>query len=172
MKRILWLIEVLCLAVAVCVMGSMAGASEPTLCDYRAYGIDAGKFFVYLTRDTPYTLWNRWPETGPSRTAVSPHGPLQAIYVNAAAYAALSKKEKMAFGSLIVMENRGRDGKVDNLAVRIKLKGYYPEEGDWYWFSFRSDGTAAEEGRVASCIGCHGKMRDNDHLLSLTAGEK
>jgi hypothetical protein len=163
------LLPTLAFVIGLGVSGIAAGGDEPNPCDYKEFGLDAGKFFLYLTKDTPYTKWRHWPEREKSRPAGAPHGPYIATYVNAAAYESIAKKEKMAFGALIVMENRGADKNLRNLAARIKIKGYNPAGGDWYWFAFAPDGTATAEGRAGACIGCHGKEKTDDYVMGAPA---
>ncbi len=79
------------------------------------------------------------------------------------------KKEKMAYGSLIVMENRGADNKLRTLTARIKIRGYNPAGGDWYWFDFAPDGTTTTEGKAGACIGCHGMGKADDYALGASA---
>ncbi len=160
------LLTALVIAVGLSCPGFAGEAGESRPCDYKAFGLDGAKFFLYLTKDTPYTAWRPWPDREPMAPATEPHGQFTAAYVNPAAYESITKREKMAYGSLIVMENRDREKKLKNLAVRIKIKGYNPEAGDWYWFLFAPDGTVSAEGRVGACIGCHGKMRANDFVMA------
>jgi len=149
--------------------GGAAVGDEPCPCDYKAFGLDAAKFFLYLTKDTPYTKWRHWPNGGKARPAEDPHGPFVVTYLNTAAHESIKKKEKMAFGSLIVMENRGADKNLRNLTVRIKIKGYNPTGGDWYWFAFTPEGKATAEGRAGACIGCHEKGKADDYVMGVPA---
>ncbi|MDA8125116.1 MAG: cytochrome P460 family protein [Deltaproteobacteria bacterium] len=129
------------------------------------FGLDGPKFFLYLTKDTPYTRWPLWPGEGRDRPAGEPHGPYRTLYVNPAASAALTRGEPLPFGSLLVMENRAADKSLRNLAVRIKLKGYHPEAGDWYWFLFSPDGSLQAEGKPGTCIACHSGAKDRDFVM-------
>jgi hypothetical protein len=155
------------LAAVFCGSVVAGGAGGPSSCDYRHFGLDGSKFFLYMTKDTPYTKWSPWPgrsKTSSARTP-SPHGPLVTTYVNPAAQGSLARKEGLAFGSLIVMENRSDDGKLTSLDARIKIKGYNPARGDWYWFRFAPDGTISAEGKAASCLACHEQRRGNDYVM-------
>lgn len=164
--------KLLVIAVVAAVLGAAGGAgrgrAEPSPCDYKEFGLDAAKFFVYLTKDTPYRLWRHWPGREAARPQ-GPHGPRAVIYVNPAAYEAIVRKDTMTFGSLIVMENRNPDESLRSLSVRIKIKGYNPEGGDWYWFAFAPDGTAQAEGRAGVCLGCHGKGKADDYIMGSPA---
>ena len=117
-------------------------------CDYKAFGLDAAKFFIYLTKDTPYAQVAGLAEPGGRHARQRRRtGRLSVAYVNPAAYESITKKENMAYGSLIVMENRGADQKLRNLTARIKIKGYNPKGGDWYWFALpRWDGDCGGQG--------------------------
>lgn len=160
------LLPVLIIAAGLTVPSFAGSGDQPAPCDYKAFGLDAPKFFLYLTKDTPYTRWRLWPNRGSAAPAPEPHGPFVATYVNPAAYEAIGKREGMAFGSVIVMESRDAANNLKNLAVRIKIKGYNPEAGDWYWFEYAPDGTASAEGKAGACIGCHAKVRANDFVMT------
>ena len=159
------LLPLLVVAIGLGIAG-FAGSDDSRPCDYREFGLDGEKFFLYLTKDTPYTKWELWPGTEPAAPARGPHGPFLTRYVNPAAYQSIVKGQGMAFGSLVVMENRGADGRLGSLAVKIKIKGYNPEAGDWYWFFFGPDGKIEAEGKAGRCISCHGGMKANDFVMT------
>ena len=135
-------------------------------CDYKTYGLDAEKFFRYLTQDTPYTSWQLWPGKEKLYRGKEPHGALLTTYVNPVAYGSLTQRDGMAFGSLIVVENYSPDKKLTDLTVRIKIKGYNPRAGDWHWFHYAPDGKVIAAGRVDRCIDCHGKMKEDDYIMT------
>jgi hypothetical protein len=137
--------------------GPAVCADSPSPCDIKAFGLDAGKFYLYLTKDTPYPAWQVWPDRVIIRRADSPHGPLAVIYVNPAAYESLSAGEEPKAGSLIVMENRMEDGSIRGLSVRMKIRGYNPAGNDWYWLEYDGEGKALAEGRGHECLACHGR---------------
>ncbi|MGE5893183.1 MAG: cytochrome P460 family protein [bacterium] len=135
-------------------------------CDYKKYGLDAEKFFIYLTKDTPYTSWQLWPDKGKLQPGKEPHGSFLSTYVNPVAYESITQKKDMAFGSLIVVENYGPDKKLIDLSVKIKIKGFNPVAGDWHWFHYAPDGKVMETGKIGACIECHGKMKENDYIMT------
>lgn len=132
-------------------------ADAPSPCDIKTFGLDAGKFYLYLTKDTPYPSWQVWPGKGAMRQADNPHGPRVTTYVNPAAYESIAAGEELKPGSLIVMENRGQDGSVKGLSVRLKIKGYNPAGDDWYWLQYNAEGKAVVEGKGDECLACHGR---------------
>lgn len=136
------------------------GWADSGLCNYRRYGLDAGKFFLYITKDTPYTSWQTWPEKTKTAPAGGPHGAFHTTYVNPVAYASIIEKEGMKFGSVIVMESFGPDKEPAHIYAKLRIKGYDPESGDWYWFKFGLDGKALAEGKDESCLACHRKKNE------------
>jgi hypothetical protein len=158
------LVLLLILAPVFCVCAQ--GEDPTTSCDVKKAGLDPVKFHVYLTRDTPYTSWPRWPGTSAMRTGNPPHGALLATYVNFAALRSIEEGKGMAFGSLVVTEDLGSDGKLLTVSAMLKIKGYHPEEGDWHWFQYDAGGAVLACGRTASCINCHRSRRENDYLMT------
>lgn len=142
------------------------GWGESSLCDYKQYGLDGDKFFLYFTKDTPYPSWQLWPDKGKLRAAEEPHGAFLTTYVNPAAYRSITRKEGMAYGSLVVTENRDADMRLLNLTAKIKIKGYNPPGGDWYWFQYTPEGKIMAEGKAGACIACHGKRETNDFVMT------
>jgi len=138
----------------------------PFRCDVKRVGLDAEKFYIYFTKDTPYTSWQLWPEKEKLRRAGGSHGDFLTAYVNPAAYRSIVNKDGMAFGSLIVTENYGPDKKLKELAVMLRIKGYSPDAGDWYWLRYSPDGKVLAEGRAGNCISCHGTNNDNDYIMT------
>ncbi|HYQ48478.1 MAG TPA: hypothetical protein VEP69_05390, partial [Thermodesulfovibrionales bacterium] len=89
-----------CVTAVVVAAGLHARAGEPSPCDIREFGLDAGKFYLYLTQDTPYTRWQLWPGgSSIMRTADSPHGPVVTTYVNPAAHESLAAGQELKPGS-------------------------------------------------------------------------
>lgn len=139
---------------------------EPLPCNVKQVGIDAAKFYIYLTQDTPYTSWVFWSGKNKLSPGKEPHGTFLTTYVNPAAHRSITGKERMAYGSLIVMENYDTEKKLTGLTVMLKIKGYNPQAGDWYWFHYDQKGTVLATGRVASCIDCHRSQSGNDYLMT------
>jgi hypothetical protein len=113
-------------------------------CDVKKAGLNAAKFFIYFTQDTPYTSWELWPGMGRLRRGKEPHGAFLTTYVNPVAHRSITGKGGMAFGSLIVVENHGADKKPADLTVLIKIKGYNPDAGDIFSKFKAGDGGLTE----------------------------
>lgn len=143
-----------------------AGRDEPLPCDYKRIGLDAAKFYIYLTLDTPYTSWALWPGKGKLSLGRAPHGAYLTTYVNPVARQSIESGKGMAFGSLIVTENYDVDKKLTGLMVRLKIKGYNPPAGDWYWFHYGPRGAVRAAGRAETCIDCHRSNNENDFVMT------
>ncbi|HYQ47692.1 MAG TPA: hypothetical protein VEP69_01380, partial [Thermodesulfovibrionales bacterium] len=74
----------------------------------------------------------------------------------------LASGQELKAGSLIVMENRERDGSIRGLSVRLRIKGYHPAGNDWYWLQYDRTGKATCEGRGYECLRCHCRGKEND----------
>ena len=62
----------------------------------------------------------------------------------------------MPNGAILIKEDFAKDRTtLLSLTVMYKVEGYNPQEGDWFWASYNSQGRAAESGKVQSCIECH-----------------
>ena len=132
----------------------------------------------------PYTDWAF--ETGVPAgfyTGTPPHGLVLRSFINdIVAEAAGSGAAAFPEGSLIVKENHmpgdvdvasmarhaaveGFEGNLDTLTYMVKLPGYNPEAGDWFWAKQQPDGTILAAGKPDGCIGCHGQVADNDYVF-------
>lgn len=143
-----------------------ADDDEPLPCDYKRIGLDATKFYIYLTQDTPYTSWSLWPGKGKLSPGRAPHGAYVTTYVNPAARQSIESGAAMAFGSLIVTENYDADKKLIGLMARLKVKGYNPPAGDWYWFHYGPRGEVLAAGQTQTCIDCHRAKNENDFVMT------
>lgn len=163
--------RILALFLAGCLSGAGIAAfaqdrGEPLPCDYKQLGLDAAKFYIYLTQDTPYRSWALWPGKEKLSPGKAPHGRYVTTYVNPAALRSLERGEGMSFGSLIVAENYDAGKQLTGLLVKLKIKGYDPPAGDWYWFQYDSRGAVIAEGRVDSCKTCHRTQAGKEHHRS------
>jgi hypothetical protein len=147
---------------------SARGETEPLPCDYKKSGLDSSKFYLYLTKDTPYTRWIVLPGNDKIAPGKESHGASATIYVNPVASRSIEGRAGMAFGSVIVLEEYDSAGRNIGLAVMIKIKGYNPVAGDWHWFHFAADGSTRAAGRVDACILCHSENKGNDYIMTTT----
>lgn len=139
---------------------------EPLPCDVKRVGLDAAKFYIYITQDTPYTSWALWPGKDKHSPGREPHGAFLKTYVNPVAHHSIINREGMAYGSLMVTENYDTDKKLTGLMVMLKIKDFNPQAGNWYWFHYDPQGTVVAAGRVETCINCHRSKNDNDFVMT------
>lgn len=100
------------------------------------------------------------------RPAPDGHEAFVTTYVNPAALASITRRQGMSYGSLIVTENYGSDQKLASITAKLRIKGYHPERGDWYWFKFAPAGNILAQGQAACCLNCHSRQKENDYILT------
>jgi hypothetical protein len=168
MQKAVMLSVLAALAVLSSAAGLPAQEDPSTSCDVKKAGLDPAKFHLYLTKDTPYTSWPLLPGTERMTPppSPSPHGEYRTTYVNPAALRSLQEGRGMDFGSLVVLESYDAGRKPIGLSVKLKIKGYHPEAGDWHWFQYDANGKVLSCGRTAVCIGCHSTRRENDFIMT------
>ena len=79
---------------------------------------------------------------------------------------------KFPEGSFIVKEKLGRDDGKTQLFTGMwkREKGYFPECGDWEFFTVDAAGDEiVERGRIARCAKCHEEYEQGDHVSKIYA---
>ena len=126
-------------------------------------GSDAAALWNYITKISPYQKWSFWPDHQGMQAGRSPHGPKHKVYVNDKALA--SNTPPLQYGSIQVKENFNMAGELKAITVMYKIKGYNPDDGDWFWAKYSPEGKADKAGKPAGCIGCHGTRANNDFVI-------
>lgn len=124
---------------------------------------DPDAVWTYITKVSPYTQWQFWPDHQGMQAGRAPHGPFHKVYVNNRLLS--SRKAPAQYGSMEVKENYSKNKKLKIITVMYKIKGYNPNDGDWFWAKYRLDGKAAKFGKPAACIRCHGVRAANDFIF-------
>ena len=137
--------------------------------------------------------WHYEPGAPPGfYTGNAPHGAVLRTFYNNIAYDATQNRTgSFPAGSILVKENHisghSEDGgsggaaesgnsdekvlledfepNLEAITVMVKLAGYNPEAGDWFWAKYQPDGSLDAVGKPAGCIGCHGQVADNDWVF-------
>lgn len=127
-------------------------------------GADADALWKYITETSPYQKWGMWPDHSGMQPGRAPHGPFHINYVNDILLKAT--KTPVPYGSIQVKDNYMKD-KTTLAAVTVmyKVKGFNPDDGDWFWVKYSPDGKADKAGKVKGCISCHGTRARNDFIL-------
>ena len=127
-------------------------------------GPDAAAFWKYITETSPYQKWGMWADHGGLQPGRAPHGPFHKVFVNDILLKAHGAP--VPYGSIQVKESYRKDKKtLAAVTVMYKVKGYNPDDGDWFWVKYSPDGKADKAGKVKGCIGCHGTRAGNDFIL-------
>lgn len=127
----------------------------------------AKDLWSYLTKEKYEQSFTLWPGKGKLYKGTEPHGALLTTYVNKPALGAIQgKKGAMPAGAIVVKENYTPDKNLAAVTVIYKVAGFNPEAGDWFWAKYAPDGRVLAEGKVAGCLGCHGKVKGNDYLFT------
>ena len=70
-------------------------------------------------------------------------------------------------GSILVKENYGKDKKtLMAVTPMYKVRGYNPDEGDWFWAKYGPDGNIMSSGKVEGCINCHRARKNQDWIFT------
>ena len=146
--------------------------------------LTATRFLELIVRENYAFSWHF--ETEPPRgfyEGSAPHGGVLRAYMNDIAFDAVTDSlGTFPAGSIIVKENHnpgdlefdlsdgnravpGFDGNLEAITFMVKLDGYNPEAGDWFWAKFAADGSLEAAGRPAGCIACHTQVSDNDWVF-------
>ena len=126
-------------------------------------GSDADALWNYITKASPYQKWSFWPDHQGIQDGRAPHGPKHKVYVNDKALA--SNTPPLQYGAIQVKENFNMTGELKAITVMYKIKGYNPDDGDWFWAKYSPEGKADKAGKPAGCIGCHGTRAKNDFVI-------
>jgi len=110
--------------------------------------------------------WMMWPGKTSLYTGKDSHGAFLTTRVNIPAFMAIAGKRPLPNGSVIVMENYSSDKKMTDITVMFKSQAYNPDAGDWFWAKYAPDGKIEMEGKVDTCIKCHGQSKENDYIMT------
>ena len=122
-----------------------------------------------------YTSWQPYPGKAGWQEGGRPHGQFVKYHINSTA---ARSPGKPGHGSIIIKENYGaKDSKtLGAVTVMKKIRGYDPENADWFWVKFAPKGNVMKNpmgmslaGRVAKgmkkgCISCHSNADGDDFL--------
>ncbi len=127
-----------------------------------------------------------------------PHGLILRTFMNNIAYDAVENKlGRFPAHSVIVKENHvtghpspgdeneasGPDqdnaqsledfqGNLEAITLMVKMPGFNPEAGDWFWAKYQADGSIDAAGTPEGCIACHSQVADNDYVFDAHVTEQ
>jgi len=128
---------------------------------------DGTALWKFISETSPYEKWAYWPGYEGIYPGKSPHGDYLKLYANDIAIQAAKKGKPMPEGAILVKENYGKD-KETLMAITpmYKVKGYNPDDGNWFWAKYKKDGSVDASGKVEGCIKCHRQVKTNDYIFS------
>ena len=134
----------------------------------------ADSIWSFLDNAKYQRQWSIWPDQHPLDPGREPHGMLQSTYVNEIVDSALASGAAiMPAGAIIVKESHEPDSLLSSVLVMYKITGYDPDNNDWFYAAFQSNGRLLNDpdgepiiGRVELCSDCHAERRDRDYLYS------
>lgn len=119
-----------------------------------------------ITEESDFRNYPYWPGHEGEHPGQAPHGNFHTIFINPRLEQALPLPDKTAPpGSIIVKSNCDIDKKNEVLTIMVKVEGYDPEHGDWFWMKSDPEGNIAVEGKVGACITCHSVVKSNDFIF-------
>lgn len=122
--------------------------------------------YNYMTENN-YKQWKMWPGKGEFYPTQAHGAAFMTTYVNDMALAAIQGKTgTMKEDSVIVKENYDANKTLVALTVMYKEDGYDPQNNDWFYAKYGTDGSVQAEGKVKACIDCHTKVKDNDYIFT------
>lgn len=141
-------------------------AEEPILKPLQMSDISGNVIWNRITVESSYNNYSDWPKDSGLQPGQSPHGVWHRVFANRTLLEALPAADSTApEGSIIVKENFDSSKTLGSISVMAKVKGYDPENGDWYWAMFDPEGKVLKEGSPGGCISCHAGMRKNDFVI-------
>lgn len=139
--------------------------------------------------DGQYQEWAYEPDVPEGFYAGSPpHGMVLRTFVNDVAMADIAEgSATFSEGAVFVKENHmptgvdvealeskapveGFDGNLAAWTFMVKVPGYAPDSGDWFWAKIAADGNVDAAGTPAGCVGCHVQVEDNDWVFDASLG--
>lgn len=126
-------------------------------------GPDGDALWHYISKVSPYTGWDYWPDHKGMQEGRAPHAPLHKVFVNKQALE--STAAPLKFGAIEVKENYSPSHELKAITVMYKVKGYNPKDGDWFWVKYSAGGKTLKAGKPGGCIGCHATRVANDYVL-------
>jgi hypothetical protein len=148
----------------------------------------ATEFFNKISA-APYTDWSFQPNVPAGYyVGIEPHGMILRTFMNDIALQdTQGNGTSYSEGAIIVKENHmpgetdisqmeaqapveGFNGNLAALTFMVKVPGYNPEAGDWFWASAAPDGTINDAGKVEMCAACHSQAADRDFVFNVGPG--
>jgi len=151
--------------------------------------VEAGVYLADI-RAAPYTEWAFEPNVPAGYyVGIEPHGMILRTFVNDVALQDIEgDATTFSDGAIIVKENHmpgdfdisgmeppapveGFAGNLAALTFMVKIEGFNPEAGDWFWAKTGAEeGTFDAVGAAEGCIACHADAAGDDYVFNTGPG--
>ena len=139
---------------------------EPDLKPISLEEISGDSLWQRITEESDYKNYSYWPGHEGENLGQAPHGVMHRVFINKTLLNALPAMDKKApDGSIIVKENLNAAKELLGYSVMVKVEGFNPEAGDWFWVNLGDSGEVKAEGKLGGCIDCHSGLADNDYII-------
>jgi hypothetical protein len=140
-------------------------SNKKSFVDFTVDNISAGNLWDRITEESNYRKYPMWPEHKGLQPGQSPHGRFHKVFINHKLRNALPIADKTApNGSMIIKENYDANKELVMYTAMVKVKGYNPDNGDWFWVKYDKDGNSLADGKVQKCADCH-IGNNNDYVI-------
>ena len=138
--------------------------TEPDLNPLSRDEISGVRLWERISTESDYRNYSQWPGHEGKKPGQAPHGVEHQVYANKVLFDALPVTEAPD-GTILVKENYNAADEMVKITVMVKVSGFDPGRGDWFWAAMDPDGTVTAEGSPDGCISCHSGMKSNDYII-------
>ena len=118
-----------------------------------------------------YKEWNQHQNwTGIQSSSDGTHGSHVQIWFNDSVNVSIEQQQNLlANNSILVKEGYSSNSESSLAAITImkKIAGYDPENSNWFWAKFNSDGSVDNAGAINNCISRHSLGQDYIRFIDL-----
>lgn len=162
--------KIVALFFAVAVLSSCGQGVQTPEIPFDAETVSGEALWSYL-QSFDYTKWDLLPGHEEMEAGRSPHGAFHSVYISPNMAEAIPVDGSYPDGSILVKENFEGDQSLGAYTVMVKLDGYNPEGGNWFWAKYTADGSVEMEGRADMCLDCHKARSDADYVMLSVVSE-
>lgn len=153
----------------------------------------AGNIWGFIENQDYEFSWRYIPGKIGFYEGQEPHGAILRTYVNNIAFDAIEAQNQTGefpHGTIIIKENHVTEhmtgengdegeeqladfiGNLESITLMVKVRGYNPDVGDWFWAKYQPDGSIDAAGQADGCIGCHSQVADQDYVFTVNVADE
>ena len=112
---------------------------------------------LWETIKDDYQSWALFPGTDGAVESGAPHGAKAKIYVSPD-----TDVDALKDGDIILKDNLTEDDELEAITLMVKVDGYDPDNQDWFWAKYNTDGTLDENPDGIALAGAVAKKANAD----------